>query len=148
MKLFFNIVFALLFTSVVASCSSSDNNPEPIPAYPQYGTPFANMPKKEDAIIYQVNLRAFSQAGTLKGVQDKLTYIQELGVNVIYLMPIYPVGIMRSAGGMGSPYSVMDYKAVSTEFGTLDDLRVLVEEAHKKKYGCNFGLGCQPYFMG
>lgn len=132
MKLFINIVFALLFTSGLASCSSSDDNSTPSPAYPQYGTPFANMPKKEDAIIYQVNLRAFSQTGTLKGVQDKLTYIQELGVNVIYLMPIYPVGIMRSAGGMGSPYSVMDYKAVSTEFGTLEDLRVLVEEAHKK----------------
>lgn len=132
MKIFINIVFALLFTSVVASCSSSDNNSETIPAYPQYGTPFANMPKKQDAIIYQVNLRAFSQAGTIKGVQDRLTNIQELGVNVIYLMPIYPVGVVRSAGGMGSPYSVKDYKAVSTEFGTLEDLRVLVEEAHKK----------------
>lgn len=132
MKLFINLFFALLFTSVVASCSSSDNNSDPIPAYQQYGTPFANMPKKEDAIIYQVNLRAFSQAGTIKGVQDRLTAIQELGVNVIYLMPIYPVGVVRSAGGMGSPYSVKDYKAVSTEFGTLEDLRVLVDEAHKK----------------
>lgn len=132
MKIFINIVFALLVTSGLASCSSSDNNPDPIPAYPQYGTPFANMPKKEDAIIYQVNLRAFSQAGTIKGVQDRLTSIQELGANVIYLMPIYPVGVVRSAGGMGSPYSVKDFKAVSTEFGTLEDLRVLVEEAHKK----------------
>jgi len=132
MKLFINLFFALLFTSVLASCSSSDNNSDPIPAYQQYGTPFANMPKKEDAIIYQVNLRAFSQAGTIKGVQDRLTAIQELGVNVIYLMPIYPVGVVRSAGGMGSPYSVKDYKAVSTEFGTLEDLRVLVDEAHKK----------------
>jgi glycosidase len=131
MKLFINLFFALLFSSGLASCSSSDNN-SPAPAYQQYGTPFANMPKKEDAIIYQVNLRAFSQAGTIKGVQDRLTSIQELGVNVIYLMPIYPVGIVRSAGGLGSPYSVRDYKAVSTEFGTLEDLRVLVEEAHKK----------------
>ena len=132
MKIFINLVFALLFTSVVASCTSSDNNQDLSPAYPQYGTPFVNMPKKEDAIIYQVNLRAFSQSGTLKGVQDRLAYIQELGVNVIYLMPIYPVGVVRSAGGMGSPYSVKDYKTVSTEFGTLEDLRVLVDEAHKK----------------
>ena len=129
--LFINLFFALLFSSGLASCSSSDNN-SPTPTYQQYGTPFANMPKKEDAIIYQVNLRAFSQTGTIKGVQDRLTAIQELGVNIIYLMPIYPVGIVRSAGGLGSPYSVKDYKAVSTEFGTLEDLRVLVEEAHKK----------------
>ena len=132
MKLYINIVFVLIFSSVLASCSSSDNESTPAPAYPQYGTRFEKMPKKEDAVIYQVNIRAFSQAGTIKGVQEKLTSIQELGVNIIYLMPIYPVGVVRSAGGLGSPYSVKDYKAVNTEFGTLEDLRVLVEEAHKK----------------
>lgn len=135
MKTYLNIIFALLFTSVFAACSESDNGSTPAPAYPQYGTLFEKMPKKEDAIIYQVNIRAFSEAGTLKGVQDKLSYIQELGVNVIYLMPIYPVGQVRSAGGLGSPYSVKDYKAVNTEFGTLKDLQVLVEEAHKKNMG-------------
>ena len=132
MKLYINIVFILIFSSVLASCSSSDNESTPAPAYPQYGTRFEKMPKKEDVVIYQVNIRAFSQAGTIKGVQEKLTSIQELGVNVIYLMPIYPVGVVRSAGGLGSPYSVKDYKAVNTDFGTLEDLRVLVEEAHKK----------------
>jgi glycosidase len=135
MKLYINIVFALIFSSVLAACSTSDNESTPAPAYPQYGTRFEKMPKKEDAVIYQVNIRAFSESGTLKGVQDKLTYIQELGVNVIYLMPIYPVGQVRSAGGLGSPYSVKDYKAVNTEFGTLKDLQVLVEEAHKKNMG-------------
>ena len=132
MKIYINFVSAILFSLGLASCSASDNSPSPKSAYPQYGTPFVNMPKKEDAIIYQVNIRAFSQAGTLKGVQDRLDSIQKLGANVVYLMPIYPSGILRSAGGLGSPYSVKDYKAVSTEFGTLDDLRLLVEEAHKK----------------
>jgi glycosidase len=132
MKLYINIVFALIFSSVLASCSTSDDNSTPKPAYQQYGTPFEKMPKKEDAIIYQVNIRAFSQAGTLKGVQDRLASIQELGVNVIYLMPVFPVGVVRSAGGLGSPYSVKDYKAVNTDFGTLEDLKILVEEAHKK----------------
>ena len=135
MKTYINIIFALLFTSVFAACSESDNGSTSASAYPQYGTPFEKMPQKEDAIIYQVNIRAFSEAGTLKGVQNKLTYIQELGVNVIYLMPIYPVGQVRSAGGLGSPYSVKDYKAVNTEFGTLKDLQLLVEEAHKKNMG-------------
>lgn len=114
------------------SCSSSNDNSNSVSVYTQYGTPFVKMPKKEDAIIYQVNILAFSQAGNLKGVQERLSYIQELGVNVIYLMPIYPVGIERKAGGLGSPYSVKDYKAVNANFGTLEDLRVLVEEAHKK----------------
>lgn len=132
MKLYINIVFALIFSTVLASCDTSDSESLPAPLYPQYGTRFEKMPKKENAVIYQVNIRAFSQGGNLKGVKDKLTYIQELGVNVIYLMPIYPVGVVRSAGGLGSPYSVKDYKAINTEFGTLEDLRALVEEAHKK----------------
>lgn len=129
MKVYINIVFALIFSSVFASCNSSDDESSPAPAYPQYGTAFEKMPKKEDAIIYQVNIRAFSQAGTLKGVQEKLAHIQELGANVIYLMPIYPIGVEK---GIGSPYAVKDYKAVNTAFGSLEDLRTLVDEAHKK----------------
>ncbi|PKB16819.1 alpha-amylase family glycosyl hydrolase [Flavobacterium sp. 5] len=132
MKKYIKIVFAVCFTSVVAACSSSDDTPNTPSPYEQYGTPFEKMPAKEDAIIYQVNIRAFSNAGTLNGVTEKLDAIHDLGVNVIYLMPIYPVGVLHSVGTLGSPYSVRDYKAVSAEFGTLADLRKLVEEAHKK----------------
>jgi len=134
MKSNIKIVYTLLLALAFMSCSSSDsdNNTTPPSPYQQYGTAFEKMPKKEDAIIYQVNIRAFSQAGTLKGVQDRLTQIQELGANVIYLMPIYPVGKVRATGALGSPYAVKDYKAVNPDFGTLQDLQVLVEEAHKK----------------
>jgi glycosidase len=90
------------------------------------------MPKKEDAVIYQVNVRSFSDAGTLNGVKDKLADIQALGVNVIYLMPVYPVGQLNSSGELGSPYSVKDYKAIDPAFGNLDDLKALVDEAHSK----------------
>lgn len=132
MKIYINIIFVLIFSSVLASCNSSDDNVKSDSIYQQYGTPFEKMPSKEDAIIYQVNIRAFSQEGTLKGVQARLDAIKELGANVVYLMPVYPVGSVRSAGGLGSPYAVKDYKAVNPDFGTLEDLRVLVEEAHKK----------------
>ncbi|OXB05607.1 alpha-amylase family glycosyl hydrolase [Flavobacterium pectinovorum] len=133
MKFNIKIIHTLLLTLAFVSCSSSDdNNTNTEPAYPQFGASFEKMPKKEDAIIYQVNIRAFSEAGTLKGVQDRLTQIQELGANVIYLMPIYPVGKERASGELGSPYAVKDYKAVNPDFGTLQDLQTLVEEAHKK----------------
>lgn len=134
MKSNINIVYALLLTLAFVSCSSSDNDSDSNtpPPYPQYGASFDKMPNKEDAIIYQVNIRSFSQAGTLKGVQDRLTQIQELGVNVIYLMPVFPVGKEKVAAGLGSPYAVKDYKAINPDFGTLQDLQVLVEEAHKK----------------
>ena len=135
-----NIVFLLLLALAFISCSSSEDNPnpdpkpnpDPDPVYQQYGEPFANMPKSTDAIIYQVNIRAFSSEGTLKGVEKRLDSINKLGVNVVYLMPVYPVGQVKKSGKLGSPYSVKDYKAVNPDFGTLEDLRSLVNESHKR----------------
>ncbi|MCC3155104.1 alpha-amylase family glycosyl hydrolase [Hymenobacter sp. BT770] len=100
-----------------------------IPTPPQYGTPFAGVPNREDAVIYQVNMRAFSQGGNFAGVTARLDSIKALGTNVVYLMPIYPVGTLR---GVNSPYAVKDYRAVNPEFGTLADLRTLVDAAHAR----------------
>jgi glycosidase len=93
----------------------------------QYGIPFQHVPDRQDATIYQVNIRAFSAQGGLQGVTARLDSIQALGVNVIYLMPTYPVG---SLNGVNSPYCVKDYRAVNPEFGNLSDLRNLVDIAH------------------
>lgn len=95
----------------------------------QYGTPFANVPDRQDAIIYQVNMRPFSVQGNFQGVIARLDSIKALGVNVIYLMPIHPVGSVNS---VNSPYCVKDYKAINTEFGNLADLRALVDGAHTR----------------
>jgi glycosidase len=121
----------ILFTTVFISCRTT-KAPEPHLAFEQYGTPFAGVPERQDVAIYQVNIRAFSQEGSFNGVLRRLDSIKALGTNVIYLMPIYPVGQVRSAGGMGSPYAVRDFKAVNPEFGTLEHLRNLVSEAHKR----------------
>ncbi|WP_019948965.1 alpha-amylase family glycosyl hydrolase [Hymenobacter aerophilus] len=96
----------------------------------QYGTPFAGVPDRQDAAIYQVNMRAFSQAGNFAGVLARIDSIKGLGVNVLYLMPIYPVGSLR---GVNSPYAVRDYRAVGAEFGSFDDLRKLVDAAHARQ---------------
>jgi glycosidase len=94
----------------------------------QYGTPFTGVPDPRDVAMYQVNLRAFSNKG-FQGVIDRLDQIRDLGINVVYLMPCMPVGVLKTAN---SPYCVRDYKAVNAEFGTLDDLRRLIGEAHKR----------------
>ncbi|MEI7662668.1 MAG: alpha-amylase family glycosyl hydrolase [Bacteroidota bacterium] len=96
---------------------------------PQYGTPFAGVPDRQDACIYQVNMRAFSQQGNFAGVTARLDSIKALGINVVYLMPVYPVGTVNS---VNSPYCVKNNKAVNTEFGSLSDLRTLVEAAHNR----------------
>lgn len=97
---------------------------------PQYGTPYAAVPDPQDLVIYQVNIRSFSPEGNFAGVLARLDAIKALGANVLYLLPTYPVGIEKT---VHSPYCVRDYKGVNDEFGTLEQLRTLVEEAHKRK---------------
>lgn len=126
----------LTAVSLLAGCKKdSPAAPDPIvvtpgtPTPPQYGTPFAGVPNREDAVIYQVNMRAFSASADFAGVTARLDSIKNLGANVLYLMPIYPVGKVRS---VNSPYAVQDYRAVNPEFGTLTDLRTLVDAAHQR----------------
>ena len=97
---------------------------------PQYGTPFAGVPNREDAVIYQVNMRAFSASANFAGVTARLDSIKAVGANVVYLMPIYPIG--TDSRSVNSPYAVKDYRAVNSEFGTLTDLRTLVDAAHAR----------------
>ncbi len=97
--------------------------------YAQCGTPFNGVPDPEDVVMYEVNLRAFSPGGDLQGVIDRLDEIRALGVNVIWLMPIHPIGLEKT---VNSPYCVRDFKAVNPEFGTLSDLRRLTDEAHAR----------------
>ncbi|KOS05603.1 alpha-amylase [Flavobacterium akiainvivens] len=124
-------IFLSLFASVaLLSCSDDDAVQAQSFNYEQYGQPFANMPLPQDAVIYQVNVRSFSPEGTLNAVRQRLSYIKELGANVVYLMPIYPIGQVNMAGAAGSPYSVQNYTAISAQMGTLEDLRALVNEAH------------------
>lgn len=117
----FNISFGTQSCSFILAVTNADTN--------QYGIPFQHVPDRQDATIYQVNIRAFSTQGGLQGVIARLDSIKDLGVNVIYLMPTYPVG---SLNAVNSPYCVKDYKAVNPEFGNLADLRNLVEDAHEK----------------
>lgn len=126
----------VLFSWLLMACGKKDSipvNPDP-PSPPvdtpqQYGTPFAGVPDAQDAVIYQVNIRAFSDKHNFKGVQERLDAIRALGANVIYLMPVYPVGKEKS---VNSPYCVKDFNSVNTEFGTMDDLRSLVAAAHER----------------
>lgn len=114
------VTFALLLFSAVAFAQDP----------PQYGTPFSGVPDAPDVNLYQVHTRIFSQAGNLQGVISRLDQIRALGVNTIYLMPHYPIGTDSRASG--SPYCIKDFKAVGAEYGSLSDLRQLVDGAHAR----------------
>lgn len=95
----------------------------------QYGIPFSGVPDPSDAIIYQINMRAFSATRNFQGVINRLDSIKALGVNVIYLLPTYPIGTLNA---INSLYCIKDYKGVNAEFGTLADLRNLIDAAHSR----------------
>src|SRR5690349_10739575 len=85
-----------------------------------------------DAVVYEVFPRAFSAEGNFKGVIPQLDRLKSLGVSVIWLMPVHPVGKLKAKGSLGSPYAVRDYDAVNPEYGTGDDLKKLVAAAHQR----------------
>jgi len=120
--------------SLFASCSKdNDSTPrkpvvteeEPV----QYDVPFDNVPATADIVMYEVNLWAFSEQGNLDGVKAGLDHLKELGVNVVWLMPVYEIGELN---GIGSPYAIRNYKKINPSFGTLENLRSLVKEAHAR----------------
>lgn len=80
--------------------------------------------------IYCAYPRAFSAPGTLDGVTEKLREIRALGADILWLLPIHPIGKTGRKGDLGSPYAIRDYLAVNPEYGDADGLKRLVEEAH------------------
>lgn len=83
------------------------------------------------ASIYEVNIRQYTQEGTFKAFEQYLPEIKAMGIDIIWLMPIHPIGQVNRKGGLGSYYSVADYLAVNPEFGTQEDFRDLVKKIHQ-----------------
>lgn len=83
-----------------------------------------------DRVVYELNVRQFSDAGTFAAVEAGLPRLRELGVGVLWFMPIHPIGAVNRKGTLGSYYSVADYRGVNAEFGTHDDFARLVRAAH------------------
>ena len=86
----------------------------------------------KNASIYEVNIRQYTPEGTFKAFQKHIPEIKKMGIGIIWIMPINPIGEKNRKGTLGSYYSVKNYKAVNPEFGTIDDFRNLVNEIHKQ----------------
>jgi len=123
-----------LFFTALALVACQDQ-PTPVVQTP-VNSPAQNFPEPEwvrSAVLYECNVRQFSPSGDFAGVRAALPRLRDLGIDVLWIMPIHPIGVERrklNPGDEGSPYSVRDYLAVNPDFGTEADFKKLVSEAH------------------
>lgn len=122
MNKFKNLFFIPLLALALFACQPAVK-PTVIPAHIPEWT--------KNAVIYEVNIRQYTPEGTFKAFETHLPRLKELGVDVLWLMPIHPISEKNRKGSLGSYYSVKDYKAVNPEFGTMDDFKALVNKAHE-----------------
>lgn len=88
--------------------------------------------KLRNSIIYQVFVRNHTKEGTFLGLIKDLDRIKDLGVDILYLLPIHPIGVKNRKGNLGSPYSIENYRLINPELGTLEDFKQLINETHKR----------------
>jgi len=84
-----------------------------------------------NSVVYEVNIRQFSPEGTFQGVEAQLPRLKDLGVDILWLMPMYEIGTVERKGSLGSYYAISDYKKVNPEFGTMEDFEQLLAAAHE-----------------
>jgi len=85
-----------------------------------------------DGVIYEIYPRDFSQEGNFNGITAQLDRLKDLGVTILWLMPIHPIGQEKKKGAIGSPYAVRDYYAINPDYGTKVDFKRLIAEAHRR----------------
>ncbi|MFO0414601.1 MAG: alpha-amylase family glycosyl hydrolase [Bacteroidota bacterium] len=117
-------IIAMSFTMMIAcknpSKTDSGNNNDV--SYPSYLL---------QSNIYEVNVRQYTPEGTFKAFEKSLPRLKEMGVDILWFMPITPISVQDRKGVLGSYYAVADYTAVNPEFGTMDDWKALVNKAHE-----------------
>jgi glycosidase len=122
------VATAGLSLAVPASAAGTDRQASAVTL--QASVPSSPLSWLSSATVYEVNVRQFSPAGNFAGVTTALPRLKALGTDVIWLMPIFPVGKLKAKGSLGSPYSVANYEAVNPDFGTDADFKQLVDTAH------------------
>ena len=110
------------------SCGDDDNDPV---TPPDNGGETETLPiSKNNKVIYEVNIRNYSSQGNFSGLEKDLPRLKELGIDILWLMPIHPIGEENRIGTKGSPYSVKNYRTINPDYGNSANLKSLVSAAH------------------
>ena len=108
------IIFAVIAALLLLSCAQAPKQ-QPL----------------ENSVVYEMNVRQYTPEGTFAAAQQQLPRLKELGIDILWLMPIHPIGVKERKGTLGSYYAIADYKAINPEFGTMEDFENFLAEAHK-----------------
>ena len=122
MKKFRNLLFISLLAAALFSCQPAVKTNTTTTGIPEW---------TKNAVLYEVNIRQYTPEGTFKAFETHLPRLKELGVDILWIMPIHPISEKNRKGSLGSYYAVKDYKGVNPEFGTLEDFKALVNKAHE-----------------
>ncbi len=127
----YTIYFISLVFMVTTMMACENTTPKETVQSIEKTMPMAHADWSKNANIYEVNIRQYSEDGTFEAFQKELPRLKAMGVDILWLMPIFPIGELNRKGSLGSYYAVSDYKQVNPEFGTMADLQSLVNEAHQ-----------------
>lgn len=127
----FHLVVALSSLFLATACRDNRRNQV---EKPTSDTTYKAAPPAPDwakfATIYEINTGQFSHQGNFKGIEAQLPRLKEMGVDVIWLMPIYPISRKDKQGTLGNPYAVADYESINSDYGTLSEFKSLVNRTH------------------
>jgi len=122
MKLILSIILSLLITPGIFAQQKKAPMESTTRSAPEWA---------RNAVIYEVNIRQYTPEGTFKAFAAHLPRLKSMGVDILWLMPVFPIGELNRKGGLGSYYSISDYKSVNPKFGSMADFDALVNQAHK-----------------
>lgn len=130
-NLFKPMVFLTAFLAVTG-CGSKKATAD-VPAENQKDSTYTSINQPDwsrNAVIYEVNWRQISDKGDIEGVTKQLGRLKDLGVDILWLMPVNPISEVNRKGELGSYYAVKDYTALNPELGTIDQFKDFVGKAH------------------
>lgn len=125
MKSSTNLLILTVFFFALCSEPAQDSsaNAQDLPPYPE---------RAKSMNIYEVNIRQYTPEGTISAFQSHLPRLQAMGVDILWLMPVQPIGVKNRKGPLGSYYSIQDYTAVNPKFGTVEDFKSMVQDAQER----------------
>ncbi|AXT55931.1 alpha-amlyase [Aquimarina sp. AD1] len=129
------VTFCLVLAGMIISCGKQKKEEtvakaETVVEEVSKGLAAVSGAMMENAVIYEANIRQYSEEGSFKAFTKDIPTLKNLGIKILWVMPIYPISTTKSKGSLGSYYAISDYTKVNPEFGTLEDFRELVKTAH------------------